>query len=138
MRYISKSEKETYNFAKKYSKSLKGGEVIGLIGDLGAGKTVFAKGLAYGLGIKRNINSPTFVLMKVYPANLNRIKQLCHIDAYRLKLKEDLMNIGSDDYLGQKDTVTIIEWADRVKGIYKNIKYFKFNILNNNKRVINY
>ena len=61
--FTSQSEKQTLGFAKNLAKTLKGGEVIGLIGDLGVGKTVFARGLARGLGIKRKINSPTFVLL---------------------------------------------------------------------------
>lgn len=117
MKYIFKSEKETFAFAKKYAAKLKGGEIIGLVGDLGAGKTVFTKGLAAGLGIKKTITSPTFVLMKVYPLKDNDIKQLVHIDAYRLKGSAGFETIGANDYFGDKNTVTVIEWADMIKKI---------------------
>ncbi|NCQ16448.1 tRNA (adenosine(37)-N6)-threonylcarbamoyltransferase complex ATPase subunit type 1 TsaE, partial [Candidatus Falkowbacteria bacterium] len=117
MRLISRSEKQTFNFAKNFSKRLKGGEVIGLIGNLGAGKTIFTKGLAAGLGIIKNITSPTFVLMRVYPVKSRRIKQLVHIDAYRVKSARDLTAIGADEYFGRPDTITAIEWADKIKKI---------------------
>ena len=116
---ITQSEKETYNFAKKYAKKLKGGEVIGLIGGLGAGKTVFAQGLAAGLGVKETVNSPTFVLMKVYKMKNEKlkIKNLVHIDAYRITKPEEIEAIGAREYFERPDTVTVIEWADKVKFI---------------------
>lgn len=151
MRHITSSEKQTFNFAKKLAKTLRGGEVIGLVGDLGAGKTIFAKGLAAGLGIKKRITSPTFVIMKIYEiknqkparnaspikAGGSKIKNFTHIDAYRLKSARDLIAIGAKDYLGRSDTVSVIEWADKVmvvlpkKTMFVNIKSQK-----NNKRII--
>ncbi|MBU4369649.1 tRNA (adenosine(37)-N6)-threonylcarbamoyltransferase complex ATPase subunit type 1 TsaE [Patescibacteria group bacterium] len=147
MKITTQSEKQTLNLGKKIAKQLKGGEVIGLIGELGAGKTVFIKGLAQGLNIKKTITSPTFVLMKVYPvksceagsptAKFNRVnpinnlrqRRIClgrkqstinnfiHVDAYRLKSAQDLIDIGIKDYLSKKTAVTVIEWADQVKNI---------------------
>lgn len=117
MEYISKSEKETIIIAQKFAQILKGGEVIGLIGELGAGKTTFTKAIAKALGINKNLTSPTFVLMKIYKADNNSIKNLAHIDAYRLKTAGDLLAIGAEEYLGRPDTITIIEWADRIKNL---------------------
>lgn len=134
MRFISKNEKETLSFAKKFAKKLKGGEIIGLTGDLGAGKTVFAKGLARGLGIKENIQSPTFLLMKVYDAKARKIaktqnvKFLAHADAYRLSSKKDLIDIGITDWLGRDDTVTVIEWIENVSEISDEGKIIKIKI----------
>jgi len=147
MEIITLSERETLNLGKKIAKQLKGGEIIALIGELGAGKTIFAKGIANGLGIKKIITSPTFVLMKIYETNkyksktnLNesRIQKLCHVDAYRLKSSQDLINIGINDYLGQKNTVTIIEWADQAQDILpKNAIFVKIKLENEkNKRTI--
>lgn len=116
MKITTKSEKQTLNLGKKFVLELKGGEVIGLIGELGAGKTVFIKGLAQGLNIKNIITSPTFVLMKVYKVK-GLIKNLCHVDAYRLKSAQDLVDIGIKDYLKQKTAITVIEWANQVKNI---------------------
>jgi tRNA threonylcarbamoyladenosine biosynthesis protein TsaE len=122
MQKITNSEKETFEFAKKFAKKLKGGEVIGLVGDLGAGKTVFVKGLAAELGVKQNITSPTFVLMKVYKIrNLkSEIRNLIHIDAYRVKNAEDLTAIGAKEYFNRPDAITVIEWADKIKKILPN------------------
>ncbi|OGF21542.1 tRNA (adenosine(37)-N6)-threonylcarbamoyltransferase complex ATPase subunit type 1 TsaE [Candidatus Falkowbacteria bacterium RIFOXYB2_FULL_38_15] len=132
MHFISKNEKETLAFAEKFAKKLKGGEMIGLTGDLGAGKTVFVKGLAKGLGIKENIQSPTFLLMKVYKINLRSkmsdVRSLVHIDAYRLSRGEELTDIGVMDWLGKKDTVTVIEWIENVPGIFNENKIIKIKI----------
>ncbi|MCX7778642.1 MAG: tRNA (adenosine(37)-N6)-threonylcarbamoyltransferase complex ATPase subunit type 1 TsaE [Patescibacteria group bacterium] len=117
--YLSQSEKETEKIAFQLTKKLKGGEVIGLTGQLGAGKTVFVKGLANSLGIKKAITSPSFILMKVYQIKncKLKIKTFIHIDVYRLKSVQDLIEIGVFDWLGKKETVAVIEWADRVKKI---------------------
>jgi len=139
MQIITKSEKETFDFAKKYAQELKGGEVIGLIGDLGAGKTVFAKGLAAGLGIKDTITSPTFVLMKIYQTGGRKnIKTLCHIDAYRVKSAQDILAIGAEEYFNRPDTVSMIEWADKVKKILPQETRIFFIESYQNKRIIKY
>ncbi|MDD4900981.1 MAG: tRNA (adenosine(37)-N6)-threonylcarbamoyltransferase complex ATPase subunit type 1 TsaE [Patescibacteria group bacterium] len=117
MRFLSTSEQQTFSFAKKISKKLNGGEIIGLVGDLGAGKTVFTKGLARGLGVKKTVISPTFVLMRVYSLKRANIRWLLHIDAYRLKSPKDLLAIGADEYFNRPDAVTVIEWADKIKKI---------------------
>lgn len=139
MKFLSTSEKQTFNFAKKFSKNLTGGRILGLTGNLGAGKTIFTKGLALGLGIKKNITSPTFVLMKVYPVTKNqKIKFLVHIDAYRIKSARDLMTIGSDEYFKRPDTITVIEWADKIKKILPGkTKFVKISI-DKTSRIINY
>lgn len=135
---ITNSDKQTFALGQKIAKSLKGNAVIGLIGDLGAGKTVFTKGIAKGLGIKKNITSPTFVIMRPYPLKKNKaIKNFVHIDAYRLKSGQDLISIGATEYFDQPNTVTVIEWADKVKRILpKKTRYISFKILSNNKRQI--
>jgi tRNA threonylcarbamoyladenosine biosynthesis protein TsaE len=118
MQYIFKTEKETFAFAKKFAAKLKPGSVVALLGDLGAGKTVFAQGLARGLDVRKNINSPTFVIMKVYPFVLQNEKlNFVHIDAYRLREAGELTAIGVNDYLGKNDSIVVIEWAERVKKI---------------------
>jgi len=132
MKIITNSEKETFAFAKSLAPKARGGEVYALSGNLGAGKTVFVRGFAAGLGIKRNVNSPTFVLMKIYPVKKHKtIKHLCHIDAYRLKSARDLTAIGALDYFSKKDAVCFIEWPENVKKILPKttntikIQYFK-------------
>lgn len=119
MKYTTKTEKQTFNLGKKIARSLKGGEVLALTGDLGAGKTIFTKGLAEGLGVKKIVTSPTFILMNVYNVRNQKseIKNLVHIDCYRLNDASELEDIGATEYFGQVDTVVIIEWAEKVKRI---------------------
>ena len=118
MEIITNSEQETLDLADKYAQALKPGDILGLTGQLGAGKTVFAKGLAKGLGIKQNVSSPTFNLMRLYEVRTPRadpgIKRFCHIDAYRVQSEFEIIDIGAEDFIGQKDTVTLVEWADNV------------------------
>jgi len=116
MKITTNSEKETFDFAKKFARALKGGECIGLVGNLGAGKTIFTKGLAAGLGVKGIVNSPTFVLMKIYDIKnkTSRIKKLVHIDAYRVKSSSEITSIGLDDYIDKKN-ILVIEWPRNIK-----------------------
>lgn len=122
MKATTKSEKGTMKIAEELAKELRGGEVILLSGNLGAGKTIFAKGLAKALGVKDVVKSPTFNILKCYKIpttyNLQPTSYFCHIDAYRIDNLNDLQDIGVEDYMGE-DTITLIEWADRVKGIEK-------------------
>lgn len=141
---ISKSEKDTLKLAREFATKLKGGEVLALVGELGAGKTVFIKGLAKGLGVKNIITSPTFVLMKVYTAQKHKntkaqkqIKELIHIDAYRLSGGQAFEDIGALEYFGDENCIVAIEWADRVKDILpKSAIKIKFKILKDNQREI--
>lgn len=139
MQIISSSEQKTRLIAKKFARQLKGGEVIGLIGNLGAGKTVFTKGLAAGLGIKKNLTSPTFVLMKIYSTTKHKqIKFLVHLDAYRIKSSRDLTAIGMNEYTNRPDTVTVIEWADKIKKILPRGTKLISITYKNNSRVIKF
>ena len=104
----SKSVEETLALGERIGRTLKGGEVLGLTGELGSGKTVFVKGLAKGLGISEVITSPTFVLVKSYQGRL----MLHHIDFYRLHTLADLESIGFDDFL-KSGGVLAIEWAEK-------------------------
>ena len=104
----SHSVEETMALGRQVAQRLQGGEILALTGELGAGKTVFVKGLAEGLGIKDVITSPTFVLVKTYEGRL----VLHHIDFYRLETPADLDSIGIDDYV-QSGGVLAIEWAEK-------------------------
>jgi tRNA threonylcarbamoyladenosine biosynthesis protein TsaE len=130
------SARQTMSWGVKLAKQLKGGEILSLVGDLGAGKTTFLKGLARGLKVSQHITSPTFVLMKVYPTNKGQIKELVHVDCYRLPAKE-FNNIGLGDYLGRPDTVVAIEWADKLKLNYPKVITVLFHYgANEQERVI--
>lgn len=118
---ITKSEKETFDLGLKLAKKLKGGQVLALCGDLGAGKTKFLQGLAKGLGVRAKVNSPTFNILKLYKVYQNsNIEFFCHIDAYRLSSGKDLLCLGVEECFQNKKMVTAIEWAEKVKNILPN------------------
>jgi hydrolase, P-loop family len=110
MKTISHSEAETLGFASEFAATLSGGEVIVLSGQLGAGKTVFVKGLAAGLGVSEEVTSPTFTLMNEYDGRL----KLYHFDVYRLKSGPEAYEAGLTDYFGEKGSVSCVEWADNI------------------------
>lgn len=117
---ITNSEQETFDFGRQLGKNCRGGEVFVLIGDLGAGKTKLIQGLAAGLGVRESVNSPTFNILKLYKIAESRraVKEFCHIDAYRLRAAADLAALGAVEYFYSPDTVTAIEWADRVRSLW--------------------
>lgn len=108
----SKSDKQTEEIGQKLAKSLKGGDIVALYGDLGAGKTVFVKGIARGLGIKKRILSPTFVFIRSYP--LTSGKQLYHVDLYRGQSRQDFEALGLSEIFS-KNNIVVIEWAEKLK-----------------------
>ena len=105
----SASPEATRELAARLASAARAGDVIALIGDLGAGKTQFAKGFALGLGITATVNSPSFVLMAEYPGRL----PLFHLDLYRLADATDALASGLLDER-EADGVTLIEWAERL------------------------
>lgn len=125
----TKSSEETKKIAADLMRRIminkkNGAVVIALQGDLGSGKTTFVQGLARAFGIKENILSPTFVLMKIYEVQLRKprifshtFKHLIHIDCYRLDSPKDLLHLGFRDILKDKDAIVLIEWADMIKNI---------------------
>jgi len=117
------SPKETFAYGKKLAAKLKGGDILLLSGELGAGKTSLVKGLAVGLGVKNEITSPTFAIMNVYKIKKLKIKNFVHIDTYRLKDEKELLEIGVEDYLGRLDTICAIEWPEKIIGFLKNIPH---------------
>lgn len=134
MRRISKSVEETMEIGAKFAKNLKKGDCIALIGDLGAGKTVFTKGVAKGLGVKnaRYVNSPTFVIIKEYEGRL----PLYHFDLYRLDNHSGFDDMNYEEYF-YGDGVTVIEWADKIRSILpKKYAEVKLSVIDENKRGI--
>lgn len=134
--YISNSAEDTAKIARDLLGTLKGGDILALSGNLGAGKTVFTKSIAKELGVKENVNSPTFVLMKIYKTENKTIKNLVHVDCYRLEEGENLEDIGLSDYLQDKNTLVVIEWADKVVDFPKSTIKIKIEYLNDSQRKI--
>ena len=109
MIYLCESIEDTQKVAKNLAKKTPPGSVIGLIGELGAGKTTFTKGFAKQMGVKDHVTSPTFKLVSEYKG---KKYVLNHVDAYRMEGPIDFLNIGGEEYLTSKNSITIIEWAD--------------------------
>lgn len=110
---ITCSATETQAAGADLAAQLKGGDVVLLRGDLGAGKTTFTQGIARGLGIHGAVQSPTFTLIAEYDApRLGLAGQFVHVDLYRLDGAAQLDSIGLDEYLDRDDCVVVIEWPD--------------------------
>lgn len=107
--FTSNSIAETIAFAREWARTLRPNEVVALVGDLGAGKTHFVKGLLRGLESVEEATSPTFTLVHEY--RRGRLP-LFHFDFYRLKERSEVDEIGFDEYL-EEGGITVIEWADR-------------------------
>ncbi len=157
---LTKSIQETKKLAQEIASDFKGGEIICLSGDLGAGKTTFAQGLLETLGAEGPYTSPTFNIIKEYRVeNLEfririankefkdddgfkiqnskfKILRIFHIDAYRIN-SDDLLELGFQDFAGKENTVTIIEWPENVKDIIpETAKWLDFEWLDEKKRKI--
>lgn len=128
---ITNSEKETFLLAKNLAKDFRGREVILLEGELGAGKTVFAKGMAAGLELKdvHQVCSPSYTIINIYQAKY----PIFHIDLFRLSKDSEIMDLGWEDYLGQG--VIVVEWAEKIKFKLEAIRVTLF-ILDGDKRKI--
>ncbi len=107
--FISRSPNETEALGESWGRSAPSGLVIGLCGELGAGKTILARGLARGLGVISRVQSPTFTLARVYTGG--RLA-LYHLDLYRLETREQIAAAGLEEYFSTSG-VTVIEWAER-------------------------
>jgi len=136
-KYLTNTSDETFNLGKDFSENLNPGDVVLMYGELGAGKTTFAQGLASGFEITDRILSPTFVLHRRHDVNTRNIKVFNHIDLYRIDIPEDIKKLGFQELVEDPNAVTIIEWADRVNffKIENGYKIF-FKILNNDNHEI--
>ena len=109
-----KSEVEMKELGRKIGRLLRGGEVIELVGDVGAGKTTFTKGLAAGLEVDDDVQSPSFTISRVYPARDGLV--LAHYDFYRLN-DAGIMADELNETVKDAKTITVIEWGDVVAGV---------------------
>lgn len=127
------------NFAKEVLELLEDKNCIYLVGDLGSGKTTFTKEIAKQLGVKEEITSPTFTLMKEYQIENSKFKNLIHIDLYRLENSQEIDFLKIPELVADKNNLVLIEWADKMdsqnKG-YKTQVSIYFNYKDQNTRVI--
>lgn len=110
---INIDEEGLESLARELANKAEAGDIIALEGDLGTGKTTFTKAFAKALGVKENVSSPTFNIVKEYRSGK---LPLYHFDVYRLSDGEELLDIGAEDYL-DGDGVCVIEWADIVRDV---------------------
>ena len=134
---ISHSPAETAALGEQWGSAAASGLVIGLCGDLGAGKTQLVKGLARGLGIAARVHSPTFTLVNEYAGGRLR---LFHLDLYRLETRGQILSAGLEEFL-QPDGVAVVEWAERIADCglrIADLKNVKIEILSETERKIIY
>ena len=130
--YLSRGEEQTLRFAERYARGLKAGDIVILDGEMGAGKTVFAKGVAAGLGITDDITSPTYAYMNDYGG------KLYHYNCYRLSPGAQAEAMGLCDYF-YADGVCLIEWAQNIADVLPaNCKKVKITKISQNARSIEY
>ncbi len=130
MKKISNSKIQTQKMAKDFARQIvqysmlhnKGAVLIGLSGDLGSGKTAFVQGFAKALGIKTKIISPTFVILKRFKIQSadwrTRIKNLTHIDAYRIKNPKEILDLGWKELIKNPENIILVEWPEKIKKIF--------------------
>ena len=135
MKFVCGNEEETKAVGEKFGCKLRGGDVVLLSGELGAGKTVFTKGVATALGVKESVLSPTFTIMNEYDGEKFK---LCHFDAYRLRSGDEAIEAGVADEIGERNTVCVIEWFENIKDILpkQGVKRVCINYAGEDKREI--
>ncbi len=123
MKIYTSSPEETFEFAKSFADNLSPGEILCMYGDLGAGKTLFAQGVAKGLGVGEHVNSPTFTIVNEYEGKI----PFYHFDVYRISDPDEMYEAGFDDYINGEG-VCLIEWAELIEDIIPT-PYKKITIL---------
>ena len=108
--FVSHGEEDTLAFAAEYAKSLQPGDVVCLEGEMGAGKTVFAKGVARGLGISEEVTSPTYAYVNSYQ------NKLFHFDCYRVESEAFALALGFSEYFDMGG-ICLVEWSENIKGL---------------------
>ncbi len=122
------------DYGEKFAKSLTAPQVIELLGDVGAGKTTFTRGLAKGLGIKAAVTSPSFTISKLYQGEKY---QLAHYDFYRLE-DPGLMSEDLEESIRDPNMITVVEWGESIRGVLPdNRKVVEIKYIDENSREIN-
>ncbi len=107
----SHSREETMQCGRVFASTLRGGDVVALSGELGAGKTHFIAGVCEGLGVKAHVASPTFTIINEYPA---AVATVVHVDLYRISSRGELFELGIEEYFNER-CICLIEWAERMR-----------------------
>jgi tRNA threonylcarbamoyladenosine biosynthesis protein TsaE len=132
VKFISSSQEETLAFATEYAKTLKAGDVVLLDGEMGAGKTLFSKGVALGLGIEDEVTSPTYAYMNDYDG------RLFHYDCYRIESVEQAERLGLADYF-YAGGICLVEWSQNIAPLLpKFVKRVRITKISDTQREIEY
>ncbi len=116
LEFISRSVDQTQRLGARLGTLLRGGDVICLQGALGSGKTTLTQGIGRGWGAQERLVSPSFVLIREY-ARAEDDQRFYHVDLYRVSGADEAWSLGLDDFLGVKDAVSVIEWAERAESV---------------------
>ena len=144
MKKLLNNIKEMEEFAGLFIKNIKENKenatIVGLQGDLGAGKTTFVKSVASVLGVEGAVTSPTFVIEKIYKLpDGERFSRIVHIDAYRLENGKELLSLGWEEIASDPQNLILIEWPERVADILpKSVNRIYFNFIDENTREVEY
>ena len=111
--FFTRNEQETEALGARLARSIEGGAVIAMYGDLGAGKTAFVRGTARGMGLDCRVSSPTFTIVNEYLGE----RELIHFDMYRLSSADELFDIGWEDYIS-RGAVCAVEWSENVEDAF--------------------
>jgi tRNA threonylcarbamoyladenosine biosynthesis protein TsaE len=110
----SRSSEDTYDIAGALAPLVEAGDVILLSGDLGAGKTIFVKGLAHGLGVEEPVTSPTFTLVHTYNGRL----PVLHADLYRLPTVQEVIDLSLPELMDDDGSIAVVEWGEAALGVF--------------------
>ncbi len=113
-KFISNQEYETEKKGACFAKTLTCGTTLALCGEFGVGKTVFTRGIARGFGVELPITSPSFTIIQEYEC---AGKTLYHLDLYRIETEDSALAFGIDEFINNKNAITVIEWGDRIPNL---------------------
>jgi len=115
-------------------------KIICLWGDLGSGKTTFSQGFARALGVEEIVNSPTFLVMKKYPLEIKKGKaNLYHIDCYRMRSLEEVVDLGWEEIIADKNNIVMVEWPEKIEKILPSSRVdIKFSVMDYYERRIEF
>ena len=143
-KFISDNLEESRKLAQDLTKEIlvenhveNGALVLALYGDLGSGKTAFARAFAEALGVKEKIKSPTFIIFRKHEIHQRAFRFFYHFDVYRIHNEKEIFNLGWEEIIKNPENIVLAEWADKIEKILpKNCVRIKFNHLNENRREI--
>ena len=137
MNIISQNPDDTRKLGRTIARELKGGEVLCLYGELGAGKTTFAQGFIDFFLPQKRVLSPTFIIVRHYLISHKLIKNIYHVDLYRIASIGDIAGLGLTELMYKPDSIVLVEWAERLGNLLPKKRIdIKFSIINEKEREI--